>query len=133
MLSLSTECSGHLVGIHYYILPGWGPIVLGVGSSVLRPWRPARRLVPVRCCQVLCLDILLWVCSRVANIQKGYGAAKQVSGIMWVQQLLFSVEVVHMSLHLPGVWLAGQSVFHRCAVEFLDLLGVMMSAFCPSC
>lgn len=71
MLSFGPECSGHLVRIHYYILPGRGLVVRGLGSSVLETLEPARRLEPVTCCQVLCLDVLVWVCSSVPNIQRG--------------------------------------------------------------
>lgn len=72
MLSLGPECSGHLVRIHYYILPGWGPVVGGgLGGSVLEAPEPARRLEPLKRRQVLCLDILLWVCSSALNLQRG--------------------------------------------------------------
>lgn len=71
MLSFGPKCSGHLVRIHYYILPGRGPVVRELGSSVRETLEPARRLEPVTCCQVLCLDVLVWVCSSVPNIQRG--------------------------------------------------------------
>lgn len=70
-MSFGPECSGHLVRIHYYILPGRGPVVRGLGSSMCETLGPARRLEPVRCCQVLYLDILVWVCSSVPDIQRG--------------------------------------------------------------